>query len=249
MSINKLVSIKTPIIDAQDYLGIDHDKDVPWFTKLATEAEKKIGSYFQFERKRKVIDITDCVAPLPNDAIKVEIAILGDLGEGCENIFANVCGSVSNSVTNVNSNGLFLVVDISSGDSGTTWGYVNYQIQNNKLIFDQSFCGQKITIQYLQLKRDCDGFVEIGENHVEAIRWYIIFNYMFRKFQANYIDRDKWTFAFSQWERNCANARALDNEPTFSQHQEMTRLYNNAHSGIGIWQGVTNYSMANYTIW
>ena len=43
MSINRLVSIKVPILDAQAFLGIDHDKDIPFMTRLATLAEKEIG--------------------------------------------------------------------------------------------------------------------------------------------------------------------------------------------------------------
>ena len=249
MSINKLVSIKNAIINAQDYLGIDHDKDVPFFTNLATEAEKKIGSYWQLERKRKVIEITDCTAPIPNDAVRVEIAVMGDLGEGCGNLFNSVINGITNNINNANSNGLFLVVDISSSESTPAFGYVKHAIQDNKLIFDVNLCGQFTTIQYLALKTDCDGFLEIGQNHIEAITWYIIFRYMFRKSASNYIERDKMMMAKQEWERCCANARAMDNEPTQSQHLDMVRMFNNPYSGIGLWQGMNSTLGVNYNIW
>ncbi|MFA7287673.1 MAG: hypothetical protein WC055_02235 [Melioribacteraceae bacterium] len=251
MSINKLISVRNPIIDAQDFLGIDHDKDVPWFTRLATLAEQQIGSYYQYERKRKVINISNCVACLPNDAVLVEAAILGDLGEDCDNLFASACGGVgSNSVTNVNSNGLFLVVDLSpSPDSSISFGKVDYSIQNNKIIFDRSRDGQKVTVQYIRYKTDCDGFIEVGENHVNAIRWYIIYHYLFRKSGSNYIERDKMNIAFQEWNRECRHARAEDNRLTESQYREVARAYNNPMSGRGLWQGMYTTLGNFYTIW
>lgn len=250
--INTLISIKNAIINAQDYLGIDHDKDVPFFTNLATEAEKKIGSRYQLERKKAVLTITDCIAPIPNDAVKIEIAVMGDLGENCNNILAQVCSGITNNVTNVNSNGLFLVVDINSTDSGNAYpafGYVQYTIQNNKILFDQSYCDQQVTIQYLALKKDCDGFIEVGQNHIEAITWYIIFRYLFRKSTASYIERDKMMLAKQEWERTCANSRAVDADPTFSEHRDMVRLFHDPYSGIGLWQGMNSTLGVNYSIW
>lgn len=251
MSINKLISVKNPIIDAQDYLGIDHDKDIPFFMKLAITAEKQIGSYYQYERTKKVITISNCTACLPNDAVLVEVAILGDLGENCDNLLNRYCGGTgSNSVTNVNSNGLFLVVDLSPTTSGTiNFGYVNYEIQNNKMIFDSSRDGQIITIQYIKYKTDCDGFIEVGENHVDAIREYIIWQYTRRQRQKNYIDRDMMALAEREWNRLCRNARAEDNRLTETQYNEFSRQWNNPMSGKGLWQGMYTTLGNYYTIW
>jgi hypothetical protein len=174
---------------------------------------------------------------------------MGDLGEGCGNLFNSVINGITNNINNANSNGLFLVVDISSSESTPSFGYVKFAIQDNKIIFDVNLCGQFVTIQYLALKRDCDGFLEIGQNHIEAITWYIIFRYLFRKSTSNYIERDKMMMAKQEWERCCANARALDNEPTSSQHLDMVRMFNNPYSGIGLWQGMNSTLGVNYNIW
>jgi len=251
MSINKLVSIRNPIIEAKALLGIDHDKDDPFMINLATNAEKQIGSYYQYERTKKVLTISGCVACLPNDAVLVEIAVIGDLGTDCGDLLSRYCGGVgSNSVTNVNSNGLFLVVDLSPSLDGTvSFGYVGYSIQNNKIIFDNPHDGQQVTVQYLKFKTDCDGYLEVGENHINAIREYIMWNYLRRQSAKNYIDRDMMVLAREEWNRECRHARAEDNRLSFSQQQEAKRLYNNPMSGVGLWQGMYTTLGNFYTIW
>lgn len=246
MSINKLISIKNPILDAQNILGIDHDKDVPLFTRLATLAEKEIGSYFQYERKQKVIEICGCSANLPNDSVLVEVAAMGDLGENCGDLLRRVCG-ITGTTTNLSDNVNFLVVDI-GGSVGEeiNIGTVNYSIQNNKIIFDSDRDGQFITVQYLRYKTDCDGFMEIGENHVNAIRWYIIWHHYLGKKNKNYIDRDSMREAKAEWERECRHARAEDGRMTQSQREEAARLYSNPMTGRGLTLGMTP---TNYRIW
>lgn len=251
MSINKLVSVRNPIIDAQDYLGIDHDKDMPFLAKLAIDAEKQIDSYYQYERTKKVITISGCIACLPADAILVEAAVLGDLGENCDNLLDRYCGGTgSNSVTNVNNNGLFLVVDLSpTSDTSINFGVVDYEIQNNKIIFNQSRDGQSLTIQYIKYKTDCDGLIEVGQNHVQAIREYIIWQYNRRKGNKNYIDRDMMALAEREWNRLCRHARAEDNRMTPSESTEVARQWNNPMSGRGLWQGMYTTLGNFYTIW
>lgn len=252
MSINKLVSIRNPIVDAQDFLGIDHDKDIPFFTRLATLAEKEIGSYYQYERIRKVIDITDCTACLPNDAVYVELGILGDLGEDCDNLFNRACGVGGGEVTNLSGNSAFLVIDSSSIGPTQLVGGISFSIQGNKMIFDRSQnCGKKITIQYLRFKTDCDGFMEVGQNHINAIREYIIWKYISRKLAkgGNYIDRGVAQTAEREWHRECAHARALDNELTNSQREEIVRMLHNPWAGRGLWQGMYTTLGNYYSIW
>ena len=137
MSINKLISIKNPIVDTIDELGIPHQKDIPWFTKLATKGEIEIGSAYQYQRTRKVLDIKGCTACLPNDCVLVEIGILGDQGESCADLFNTVCGNLSGTVTNMAGQANFLVIDI-GGSVGETvgFGYINYSYQDNKFTID-----------------------------------------------------------------------------------------------------------------
>lgn len=255
MSINKLISIHNPIIDAMAQLGIDHDKDLPYFTQLATDAEKQIGSANQYERTRTVLDITGCTACLPADSVLVEIAIMGNAGSGCDNLFATICGNdnigvqVSQNPNQTN----FLVVDVGDVNAPVfPYSYVNYNIQNNKIIFDHDYTDQQVTVQYLRFKTDCNGFMEINENHVNAIKWYIVFNYMFRRQgrrSGTYIDRDLMQLAFQEWNRECAHSRAEDNRSTYSQQENMARMYNNPFSGRGLWQGMETTLGSGYYIW
>lgn len=254
MSINKLISIRNPIIDAQDTLGIDHDKDIPYFTKLATDAEKQIGSYYQYERTKKVIDVVNNIACLPNDAVLVECAMVGDhlSDANCDSNFNNILNNTisNNSVTNVNSNGLFLVVDISSNTPDSfNFNPLYYDIQNNKILFKNACNADKITIRYLKFKTDCDGFLEIGENHVNAIKWYIVWMYSFRQKAKNYIDRDLMNMAREEWNRECRHARAEDNRLTKPERDMVARMYGNPMSGRGLWQGMYTTLGTNFTIW
>lgn len=239
MSVNKLISIRNPIVDAQDFMGIDHDKDIPFFTNLATKAEKEIGSYYQYERAWTVISIIGGCANIPNDCVMVEHGIMGNHGTDCAGLFNGGCG-VPN-VTNVNSNGLFLVVDVyDTNYGGGGYGCIDFQLQNNKIIFDYGCQNEYITIQYLKYKTDCDGFLEVGENHVNAIREYIIWKYTSRKLMkgGSYIDRGIAQEAKQEWNRECAHARAQDNELTASQRSGIVNLWHNPWAGNGMWQGM-----------
>lgn len=237
MSINKLISIKNPIVDAMDMLSLDHDKFIPLFTRWATQAENEIGSYYQYVVKRCVLDITDCTACLPNDAMYVQIALLGDLGTDCADLVENACNAVNLPNTYGTAENTFLVVDygsVADGSIGTLRGIINHQIQNNKLIFEQNYDGQKVTIQYLAVQTDCDGFVEISQNHVLAIRNYICWNYFLRKrgksnddfYMANLYERE--------WHRECSHARAQDAELTITERMKIVGMYHNPVNGIGL---------------
>jgi len=250
MSINKLVSIKVPILDAQAFLGIDHDKDIPFMTRLATLAEKEIGSYFQYERKREVVTICGCTAAIPNDAVWVEIAVMGDQGVGCGNLLNMFCGNQAVTNTNLDGQANFLVVDVGGATGETvTFGYRNYVLQNNKLVFDANLDGQVVTIQYLRFKTDCDGFMEVGENHVEAIREFIIWKYYERKSNPTYIDDRRAKDAMREWDRLCRHARAEDNRLTQTEQQEAAVLFANPYTGRGLWQNMYTALGNSYFIW
>lgn len=239
MSVNRLISIHNPIIDAMNLCNIDHDKDIPFFTRLAILAEKEIGSTYGYVTKREVLTISNCVACLPNDAEYVEIAILGDLGCDCEDLNTIVCGTGINleSTTGTVYN-TFLVVDIGDGSEGGTIGYVDFSIQNNKMVFGSNRDGQKITVQYQTPAVDCDGFVEVSQNHIQAIKWYIVWMYYFRKTGINSLEYGKMNTAFEEWKRECSHARAQDAELTPTQRLNLRRMYNNPYAGDSLSDGM-----------
>jgi hypothetical protein len=236
MSINKLISIRNPIINAIDLLGLDHVQDMPIFTTWAIDAENKIGSYYQWVRKRVVLDIHNCTVCLPADAKSIQKAILGDVGCACDDLTSSRCDLLFNNTgtfVNSNTSGSFLIVDLGS-DFEDFIGSVPYTIQDNKLLLNQCLDGQKITVQYLGYKTDCDGFLEIGQNHVDAIKWYIIWLYWYRKRNLSPMEQGKMNTARQEWERNCANARATDSEPSESEKLEMNAMLHDPLVGYGL---------------
>lgn len=250
MSINKLVSIKNAIVDAQDALGVDHDKDIPWFTRLAIKAEKDIGSRAQYERARVVLEVNNNICNLPNDAVLIEVGLIGAVDINNNALFSGACGYGAANFTAISGTAAFLVVDYNSDLNGYNYfGYNNYNIQNNKMIFTGNNCASHMTIQYLRYVTDCDGFVKISENHVDAITEYIKYNYLQRKKNGNYIDRDNMRMAFQEWNRKCAHARAEDGRSTETETRQMVALYHNPWSGIGMWQGMYTTLGTNYNIW
>lgn len=236
MSINKLISIRNPIVDAMDMLGLDHAQDMPIFTTWAITAEKNIDSYFQYQKKRAVIPIENCIAKLPADATHVQRAILGDMGCDCADLFNTICSTIPLSATILNASAAlstFLIVDIGSGQTNT-YGSIPHVIQDNKIILNQNLNGQKLTVQYLGYKVDCDGFLEISQNHVQAIMWFIVWRYWYRKRNLSPMEQGKMNTAMQEWNRECANARAVDGVPTESEQEEIAQMLNDAYIGRGL---------------
>jgi len=250
MSVNKLVSIHTPIVDAMEFLHIDHDKLIPLFTRFATLAEKQIGSAAQYELKRAVLDINQCTACLPNDCVKVEIGIMGDHGQNCNDLIRNACGFFNPTSTFGTVENTFFVVDVGDTETGLNYGQVAFAIQNNKLIFENNKNNdKKITVQYLAYKTDCNGFMEVGENHVEAITWFIIWKYYMGKTSMNSLEYGKMNTAREEWNRECSHARAMDAIPTPSEWRRIVGMTHDPYAGISLSRGMYTTLGGMYSIW
>lgn len=252
MSINKSISIKNPIVDAMDALSIDHDKLIPKFTRWATQAETEIGAWPQYVLKREVLDIKNCVAYLPNDAVYVDIAMMGDLGCDCGDLRALYCGwgGVNLPSSYGTAANTFLVVDIGdAANGGSLRGYVNFNIQNNKMIFEHNHDGQKVTVQYLAYETDCEGFFTVGQNHVLAIKWFIIWMYYYSKTNLNSLEYGKMNKAEQEWHRECSHARAQDSMLTDSDRRKIVGMYHNPYIGHGLWVGMNTTLGNGYSIW
>jgi hypothetical protein len=236
MSVNKLISIKVPVFNAMEDLAIDHDKLIPLFTRWALDAEKKIGSKFQYVTKKEVLKIDNCVACLPADAAFVDIAVFGDYSHECGDLMSRAYNWTTGRV--VTGTPSFLIVDV--GQDGFTFtGYIDYTIQNNKMIFDQNYDGQCITIQYVAPVKDCDGFDMVGENHVIAITEYIKWKYFYRKNGINSMEYGKMNLAKEQWNQECLAARALDGEITENERVEIVHgIIHNPYIGISLNAGM-----------
>lgn len=230
-----------PIINAIDMMGLDHDKDKPVLMTWALEAEKQIGSRFQYERKRAVLTISGCAACLPDDAACLERALMGDHGCDCESLFNSCFGSGNVFVNQANGDlSGFLIVDISAGTEGeqVPYGLVAYEIQDNKILFNSNYDGQSVTIQYLGVKSDCDGFPMISENHVRAITLYLQYKQSCRKKRKTGAEFNEMQFYLNEWQRAAANAVADDNILTESDRIIISNVINDPYAGKGLWRGM-----------
>jgi len=235
MSINKLISIKNPIVDAMDRLGIDHDKLIPLFTRWATMAEKEIGSKAQYVPKIAVLNIEHGIACLPSEAIHIQLAVNGDHGCHCDALMDRACSWIN--TTSTFEIPTFLIVDV--GGDGNFNGSLNYTIQNNKLVFDHNCTSRAITIKYLAQETDCEGFYLVGENHVQAITEFIIWRYFYRMKGMNSLEYGKMNMAREEWHRECSHARALDSQISDVDRQEIVYgILHNPYIGISLSAGM-----------
>ncbi len=235
MSINKLISINNPIVDAMEMLGIENDKDKMVFTRWAYQAEKEIGSRYQFIKKKAVLDIHGCSACLPNDAAYVQAAVMGDQGCDCTDLLYQFCGTTvtDNSAFSSPVGPTFLVVDVSGGYTGFDRA-LQFELQDNKMVFYRNLDGYQVTVQYLGYKTDCDGFLEISENHVLAIRNFICMNYYWRKNRPAPDDFQKRGFYEREWHREAGNARAQDSVLTEGQRANIVAMLHDPLIGHAI---------------
>lgn len=252
MSINKLVSIKNAVIGAQALLGLDHDKDNPMFTTWAVQAEEEIGSKAAMERKRVVLTIEGCAVCLPDDAMILEGAILGDYGCDCADLFdGTFCGpsgTVFINNTNANLSG-FLIVDIAGTSGDVPVGIVNYTIQDNKIVFSSNYDGQSVTVQYQGYKTDCDGFMEIGQNHVRAITAFIVWHDYMRRKKKTGADMAQLQYWERQWNTLCSHARADDAMLTLPEREAIATMHSDPYAGRGLAIGMRTTLGFGSTAW
>ena len=241
MSINKLVSIRNAIIGANALLGLDHDKDTPVFTLWGIEAEEEIGSKGAMERKRVVLTIEGCAVCLPDDAMILEGAILGDHGCDCADLFnqtfCGTGGTVFVNNANINNYG-FLIVDIAGVSGDVPVGMVDYTIQNNKIVFAANYDGQSVTVQYQGAVLDCDGFMQIGKNHVRAITAYIIWKDYERRKKKTGADMAQMQYWERQWNTLCSHARADDAILTPPERETIALMNSDPYAGRGLAVGM-----------
>ena len=239
MSVNKLISAENVIINLIESLKLDHTKHKPMFMRWIVEAEKQIGSYYQYVRKIAVIDIKNCIAEVPEDAKWVELALLGDYGCECQDLFKRFCGGALNAAVttgNIDSTS-FLVVDLPSVATTTTgnynFGLIDYKISNNKIVLDNNYNGQKLTVQYLAIETDCDGIPLVGENHILALEEYCLWMFKRRNIRSG-IDVGVCRDHERRWHELCASARADDAMPSGGEQEIAARMINNPYAGRGL---------------
>ena len=238
MSVKRKISIRNAVQSALDNMGGDEVRDTPIFISWAVEADRKIGSYYAYKRKICVLDVTDCTAELPCDAVAVLGVLLGDHGCDCDLNFESIFRFFAFNRINVDATANFVVIDSGAGsNTGTTCSNIRWEIQNNNLIFSSKIELGKVTIQYLGYEVDECKFPLINENHVDAIAQYIEYKAAMRirwkpveyRINATAIHEMK-----REWNRKVALARGDDADPSESERAEIKDMINNPMSGVGI---------------
>lgn len=245
MSINKLISIRNPIINAFSTVGDDRVKDMPTYVNWAMEAEKEIGGIGGFVKKKAVLDICGCKAEIPCDAVYMQVALMGEQDCSCDDLGVLVStgqfkvNQATNKVISpaaLDQSG-FLVFDFNS-DEGC-WGIVDFEIQNNCMVFATNQNKVKVTIQYLGIETDCDGFPMISENHIRAIEHYLLYRYALRsRFSQKMMPLNEVQFYKEEWFRLCKHARADDAELTPTDRLDIVRAINNPYAGHSLSEGM-----------
>ena len=232
MSINKLVPVRDAIFNACDDMGIDTTGQTPTLTRWAVAAEKKIGSYYGWKKKWAVLDVKNCKAKLPCGAMKVQYILVGDHGCDCNDLVTNLSGWATTFVPAINDT--FLVIDTGGSNSFQCSG-VKWEVQDNALVFERNMNGHKITVQYLGYEEDCDGFIEVNENHVDAIVAYIKWKFADRsRYSPIKMDHTDVAINKNEWKEERAMAIADDSEISDTDRQQITAMLHDPYVGHGL---------------
>lgn len=232
------------MLQAAKDMGIDLTRDKPTFAMWAVRAEKDIGSYYSYKRIRKVLTISGCRAELPCAAAYLKAAVLGDHGCDCDKLMGSLY-SWASSVT-ASSNQVFLLIDQPDTSDQFCLGGISWEVQDNSLLFNKNLDGQKVTIEYLGLEEDCDGFVLCNENHVPAIIEFIMWKFCVRsRFSQNKMDAGDVKEHKYEYFRLASDAKALDATLTDIERAEIVAMLHDPFTGIGLDIGMND----NYNGW
>lgn len=231
MSINRLISIHDAVFNAQKDMGVDTTADVPTLTRWAVEAEREIGSYYGWKKQNAVLTGVNCIAYLPCQAMKVQYVIMGDHGCECGDLVRSISTYASNASATINDT--FFVVDRASDEF--MCGGINWEVQNNKLVFQGSVDGQKLTIQYLGYELDCDGFLMVNENHIVAIADYIKWKFAERsRYSPQKMDHGDIGYLQRRWVEEKLMARADDSQISETDREQIVSMLHDPFSGFGL---------------
>ena len=229
MSIQKKVSIKRAVQQGMDNIGLETNDMVPAMTVWAAEAESRIGSFTQYQRKIYNLTVSGCKTELPCEVVAVLGVLIGNYGCECSLQFQEVYGVAFSQ--RLSSTQGFLVID---GATVAPSSRASWRIVDNNLVFNNHTEGE-ITIEALVQEVDQEGFPLISEGHVYAIASFLEWMFMKRSRHrvsgVNY-SRTEVADQFMLWSRLAANAHANDNKLTPEQERTIAAIYNDPLSGV-----------------
>lgn len=242
----KRISIKSCITEVVDITDPTILNIMPTLVRWGIRADQQIGSYNSYIDKIVRLDITNCKAQIPCDAVLIRHVLLG--GYDCD------CDLFNSNKLLINSDEF----DITQGDMLIDHAYywndlnnicvsdISWHIEGDCIKFDYDYDGEEATILYKAYETDKEGIPLVNESHREAIMYYIL---------VKLDEREEWNlkkkgrlnnaFYYSKKDNEkkmrlaVRKARALDGEPTETERFEISELVNNPLTGYG------NYMLEN----
>ena len=137
-----MVSIMSAVNKALDFTGSESIDDVPVLVDWAIDADKAIGSFYDYKEEIHVLDVTNCRAKLPCGTIEVRGLLLGDHGCNCNITFDNAKLVIQDLSTGVETTGGLLAISVVEvGDVTCNISNIRWWVQNNTIVMDQNFNG------------------------------------------------------------------------------------------------------------
>ncbi len=246
MSINKLISIHDAVYNAFQDTGVDVATMTPVFMRWAIYAEKQIGSIYGWKKLNAVLTGKGCRVSLPTDCMSIQRVVFGDFGCNCDSLMDS-CGlwaaqnwaiqNLDNGPFIQNGGDMFLMIDLDpSQPQSISWGLCGnpYEIQDNSLVYGRSVDKQKVTIRYLGYEKDCDGFLLINENHIEALTSYIKWQYAnLTRYTPSKMDIWDVTNNKKEWVEQRNMVRAEDSNISPEEQRYIASMLSDPWCGIG----------------
>jgi len=234
----KKVSLKNAILQFQE--DVDDPsvlRKMPSMIRWGIDADRKIGSYYDYKRTVDVVEVTECKAEIPIGVVHVLGIIIGEHDCDCD-LFFDQNYRINTSTITLNEDTENTNIFYWSDANSLLTSNIYWEIQNNHIVFRSNLDEQKITLLVLKYEMDEDGLPLVNENNLDAIATYI---------RYKLTDAEKWHMMkkgayignISSTVKEAANnasyaikaARAESGEPTPAQKQVMAAMMNNPVSG------------------
>ena len=212
----------------------------PTLIRWGKRADINIGSYYEYVRTIKTLDVVDCKAELPLDAVHVNVIFLGEYDcDDCTNLILRAEQMYINETTLSLSNSESLTFYWANGNLSVI--PINWEIQGDYIVFDNNYNNQKITIQYLAYETDDNGLPLVNNTHLPAIVEFMKLKVaerdMFKSFKSAKMTR-RGDMAYiegikKEYHRLVRKARGEDNEWTASQKEVVAAILNDPLTGHG----------------
>ena len=215
----KKVTIMQAVLDAIDETNGSISKHMNQLIKWAKYCEKSIGSLQGYPVKVTLFTVNDSSVVLPDDCYRVLYVINGDYTDQANLRYKDLEG-ITVHIENI-------TIDPSVE---YVWQNMNAPLISNALweevgnilsIIDLTD-GSAVTLVYQYIETDMKGYWIVNENHIDAIKKYLIYmiskKFMFKNFMSSKLTRNSDLAMLQDYKRDyniaIRNARAEDNKET-----------------------------------